>query len=503
MGPLVSERSIIICCGSGGAGKTTTSAAVALAGAVAGRKACVVTIDPARRLADALGLAELSNEPRRIEGPWPGEMSAVMLDAKRTFDDLVGRYSADEEQADRILNNRLYRNLTSALAGTQEYMAAEKLYELHATGDFDLVVVDTPPTRNALDFLDAPGRLTRFLENRVFRLLLMPTRASLKALTMATQALLRTISKVAGSEIVEDAVAFFRAFEGMEEGFRERARRVEELLADPGTAFVLVAAPRRDSVDEAGYFADRLAEAHQPVSALVVNRLHPDFRLGAGAGVGVASGSPDGEGAGEASGSRSDGQPAGEAFGSGPVRDGAAEASGSGPDRQPAGEAFGSQPDSEGAAEASASRLDGAGAGDASGSGSKREGAGEASASGPDGQAAGETSGSRSKGEGGGARSATPLRAGQDRAGGASPAGDQVSHEIGRDEAAEALAGMRQNLADLQLLADRERDYLAVLESRIEGAVVKVPYLRRDVHDLEGLGLVAAYLTGQVLSERA
>jgi anion-transporting ArsA/GET3 family ATPase len=170
IGALVGERSIIICCGSGGAGKTTASAAVALAGALAGRKACVVTIDPARRLADALGLAELSNEPRLIEGPWPGEMSAVMLDAKRTFDDLVVRYSVDAEQAERILSNRLYRNLTSALAGTQEYMAAEKLYELHATGDFDLVVVDTPPTRNALDFLDAPGRLTRFLENRVFRL---------------------------------------------------------------------------------------------------------------------------------------------------------------------------------------------------------------------------------------------------------------------------------------------------------------------------------------------
>jgi anion-transporting ArsA/GET3 family ATPase len=404
--PLVRERSIIICCGSGGAGKTTTSAAVALAGALAGRKACVVTIDPARRLADALGLAELSNEPRRIEGPWPGEMSAVMLDAKRTFDDLVGRYSADAEQAERILSNRLYLNLTSALAGTQEYMAAEKLYELHATGDFDLVVVDTPPTRNALDFLDAPGRLTRFLENRVFRLLLMPTRASLKALTMATQALLRTISKVAGSEIVEDAVAFFRAFDGMEEGFRERARSVEALLADPGTAFVLVAAPRRDSVDEAQYFADRLAEAHQPVSALVVNRLHPDFW-----------------GAGDA----------------------------------------GAQGDSGGDGSGAAGSVGGAGGGG---------------------------SGSRGDGLAGGA--STEMLASM-----------KVSREVGREEAVAALAGMRRNLADLQLLADRERDYLEVLESRIEGAVVKVPYLPKDVHDLEGLGLVAACLTGQVLSERA
>jgi anion-transporting ArsA/GET3 family ATPase len=393
---LVTERSIIICCGSGGAGKTTSSAAVALAGALAGRKACVVTIDPARRLADALGIGELSNEPKRIAGQWPGELSAVMLDAKRTFDDLVERYSADQEQADRILNNRLYRNLTSALSGTQEYMAAEKLYELNASGDFDLVVVDTPPTRNALDFLDAPGRLTRFLENRVFRLLLMPTRASLKALTMATQALLRTISKVAGSEIVEDAMAFFRAFDGMEAGFRDRARGVEALLADPGTAFVLVAAPRRDSVAEAGFFADRLAEAHQPVAALIVNRLHPDFRAGeAGmdAGAGVTAGAET------AHGGRDD----------------------------------------------DAALLDGDD---------------------------GETE---------------------------SPEGGQITKKA----AALALAGLRQNLADLQGLADQERGYVATLESRIDGAVVRVPYLPKDVHDLDGLALVAECLTGQVLSDRA
>ncbi|MGO9557890.1 MAG: ArsA family ATPase [Acidimicrobiales bacterium] len=280
LGQLVRERSIIICCGSGGAGKTTASAAIALAGARAGRKACVVTIDPARRLADALGIGSLGNTPTLIQGDWPGELSAMMLDAKRTFDDLVGLYSEGPEQAERILSNPLYRNLTSALSGTQEYMAAEKLYELHESGDFDLVVVDTPPTRNALDFLDAPGRLTRFLENRVFRLLLMPGRASMKALSVATQVFLRTISRVAGSEIVEDAMAFFRAFDGMEQGFRDRARRVEQLLADPGTAFVLVAAPRRDSVGEARFFSERLAEAGLPVAALVMNRVHPDFLAG-------------------------------------------------------------------------------------------------------------------------------------------------------------------------------------------------------------------------------
>jgi anion-transporting ArsA/GET3 family ATPase len=274
---LVSTKSVIVCCGSGGTGKTTISAAIGLAGARQGRKACVVTIDPARRLADALGLDNLDNTPRRIPGDWTGELSAVMLDAKSTFDDLIARYSESPEQAERILQNRLYRNLTSALSGTQEYMAMEKLFELHSEGGFDLVVVDTPPTRHALDFVDAPRRLYSFLENRVFRLLIMPTRAYMKAMTFAANALLRTISRVAGSEIVDDAMAFFRAFEGMEEGFRERARRVEELLADKGTAFVLVAAPREDSIDEARFFAQRLAESSIPVSALAVNRLFPSF----------------------------------------------------------------------------------------------------------------------------------------------------------------------------------------------------------------------------------
>ena len=274
---LVTGKSVIVCCGSGGTGKTTVSAAIGLAGAEQGRKTCVVTIDPARRLADALGLENLDNTPRRIAGDWSGELSAVMLDAKGTFDDLVARYSQSSEQAKRILQNRLYRNLTSALSGTQEYMAMEKLYELHSEGGFDLVVVDTPPTRHALDFVDAPRRLYSFLENRVFRLVLMPTRVYMKAMTFAAHALLRTISRVAGSEIVEDAMAFFRAFEGMEEGFRERARRVEDLLADPGTAFVLVVAPREDSIDEARFFTRRLAESSIAVSALVVNRLFSNF----------------------------------------------------------------------------------------------------------------------------------------------------------------------------------------------------------------------------------
>ena len=191
---VVRDQSIVICCGSGGVGKTTTAAAFALEAARLGRRACVVTIDPARRLANSLGLDALTNRPTRIEGPWPGELHALMLDPKGTFDDLIQRYSDSPEQAEDIRVNRIYKNLTGTLSGTQEYMAMEKLYELVEEGGFDLVVVDTPPSRNALDFLDAPRRLTHFLENRLFQALMKPTRAGLKFMGVAAQALLRTIA---------------------------------------------------------------------------------------------------------------------------------------------------------------------------------------------------------------------------------------------------------------------------------------------------------------------
>jgi anion-transporting ArsA/GET3 family ATPase len=289
---LVAERPVIVCCGSGGVGKTTVSATFALAAARAGRRSCVVTVDPARRLADALGVQSLPNTPTEVKGDWPGHLHALMLDSKGTFDDLVHRYSRTPEQAESILSNRLYQNLAGALSGTQEYMAMEKLYELVQSAEFDVVVVDTPPTRNALDLLDAPRRLTRFLENRLFRALMVPTRMSLRAVGMATQALLRTIARVAGSEIVQDAVAFFQAFEGMEDGFRSRASAVHELLNDPGTAYVLVTSARPDAVAEAAFFAEKLGERGVSVSALVVNRIAPSFGDGdgdAGSGDGAAS----------------------------------------------------------------------------------------------------------------------------------------------------------------------------------------------------------------------
>ncbi|HUP68566.1 MAG TPA: ArsA-related P-loop ATPase [Acidimicrobiales bacterium] len=284
LGRLVGERRILVCCGPGGVGKTSVAAALALEGAVQGRRACVVTIDPARRLADALGLGELTNQPGTVAGEWPGELWALMLDTASTFDDLVRRYARTPEQAESILGNRLYRNIAGALSGTQEYMATEKLYELHEEGRFDLIVVDTPPTRNALDFLDAPRRLARFLDNRVFRLVVMPTRAYLRAVSVATQAFLRTVSKVVGSEVISDAVAFFQAFEGMEKGFRDRAREVDRLLHSGSAAFVLVTTARRDAVEEGSFFAGRLGDYGFKVEALVVNRLHPRFGGGGGGG---------------------------------------------------------------------------------------------------------------------------------------------------------------------------------------------------------------------------
>ena len=278
---LVEQSRIIVCCGSGGVGKTTTAAVLALEAARMGRRAVVVTIDPAKRLADALGLEGLTGTPSKIEGDWPGELSALMLDTKSTFDDLVAANASTPEQGKRILDNRFYKNISGALSGTQEYMAMEKLYELHQRTDFDLVVVDTPPTRNALDFIDAPRRLSRFLDHRLFRMVTAPGRGVMKAVNVAAQTFLRTVAKVVGAEVIDDAVAFFQAFEGMEDGFRERAAAVLELLSDDDTAFVLVASPRRDTIEEATYFAAKLEEAGIGVRALVVNRMHPRFGDGA------------------------------------------------------------------------------------------------------------------------------------------------------------------------------------------------------------------------------
>ena len=256
---------VVVCCGSGGVGKTTTAAVIGLEAARRGRRAVVVTIDPARRLADALGLPDgLAAEPQRIDARRvrrrPGELWAMMLDTAAAFDGVVRRNAADDEQAERILANPFYRNISGALSGTQEYMAAETLHQLHGDERFDLVVVDTPPSRNALDFLEAPGVLARFLDHRLFRLLMLPARRGMRVVNVATQPLLRAIGKVVGSDVLADAVAFFQAFAGMEAGFRERADEVIALLRSDVTRYVVVASPHRDTVDEAVWFAGKLAE---------------------------------------------------------------------------------------------------------------------------------------------------------------------------------------------------------------------------------------------------
>jgi anion-transporting ArsA/GET3 family ATPase len=252
----------------------------------------VVTIDPAKRLADALGLpGGLTNEPQRLpleaEGDASqtstgGEMWAMMLDTAATFDGLVKANAPSPEQAERILKNPFYRNIAGALSGTQEYMAAEKLHALHGDDRFQTVVVDTPPTRNALDFLEAPGTLARFLDHPLFRLLMLPTRRGMKVLNVATQPMLRTVGKVIGGDVLADAIAFFQAFEGMETGFRRRADAVMALLRSDATRYVLVASPQEDTVEEARYFAARLHEAAVDVSALIVNRATPSFPVPTG-----------------------------------------------------------------------------------------------------------------------------------------------------------------------------------------------------------------------------
>ncbi|MEV4615768.1 ArsA family ATPase [Kitasatospora sp. NPDC049258] len=269
---------IVVCCGSGGVGKTTTAAAIGLRAAERGRKAVVLTIDPARRLAQSMGLTELDNTPRVVKGvEGPGELQAMMLDMKRTFDEVVLAH-ADPERAKAILENPFYQSLSAGFAGTQEYMAMEKLGQLRAAERWDLIVVDTPPSRSALDFLDAPGRLGSFLDGRVIRLLTAPAkvggRSAMKFLNVGMGLLTGTLGKIFGAQLLTDIQTFVSAMDSMFGGFRERADRTYQLLKAPGTAFLVVAAPERDALREAAYFVDRLAADEMPLAGLVLNRVH-------------------------------------------------------------------------------------------------------------------------------------------------------------------------------------------------------------------------------------
>jgi anion-transporting ArsA/GET3 family ATPase len=268
---------IIVCCGSGGVGKTTTAAALGVRAAERGRDVVVLTVDPARRLAQSMGLSELDNNPRRIEIEGDGELHAMMLDMKRTFDEIVEAH-ADPDRAKQILANPFYQSLSSSLSGTQEYMAMEKLGQLHRSGAWDLIIVDTPPSRNALDFLDAPERMGRFLDGRFMKLLAAPAktggRFGVKVISAGFGMFTGVINKILGVQLLRDVQTFVAAFDTMFGGFRERAEKTFRLLQTPGTAFLVVAAPEPDALREASYFVERLAEERMPLAGLVVNRVH-------------------------------------------------------------------------------------------------------------------------------------------------------------------------------------------------------------------------------------
>ncbi|MGW1758455.1 ArsA family ATPase [Streptomyces mirabilis] len=271
---------IVVCCGSGGVGKTTTAAALGLRAAERGRKVVVLTIDPARRLAQSMGIDSLDNVPRRVKGiddSAGGELHAMMLDMKRTFDEIVEAH-ADGERAAVILNNPFYQSLSAGFAGTQEYMAMEKLGQLRARDEWDLIVVDTPPSRSALDFLDAPKRLGSFLDGRLIRLLTAPAklggRAGMKFLNVGMSMMTGTLGKLLGGQLLKDVQTFVAAMDTTFGGFRTRADATYKLLQAPGTAFLVVAAPERDALREAAYFVERLAAEDMPFAGLVLNRVH-------------------------------------------------------------------------------------------------------------------------------------------------------------------------------------------------------------------------------------
>jgi anion-transporting ArsA/GET3 family ATPase len=285
---ILAGRDICICAGSGGVGKTTSAAAIAVGMAERGLRVCVLTIDPAKRLADSLGLRELGNEAKRVDPAlfeqhgieMKGELWAMMLDAKATFDDLVARQAPDEEARDRVLNNRIYQQISNALAGSQEYMAMEKLFELHTEGRFDLLVLDTPPTRNALDFLDAPRRLTQFIEGRSLRVFMKPTGLAARVAGRGATVALGVLKRIVGFDLLADLAEFFNAFSGMVDGFQARAKRVNNLLADRHTCFLVVCGPQGEPIDEAVYFHRKLVEAKLPFGGVIVNKVHyPAERL--------------------------------------------------------------------------------------------------------------------------------------------------------------------------------------------------------------------------------
>ncbi len=276
----VATAGLIVTCGPGGVGKTTTAAALGVAAARAGRRVVVVTVDPARRLADALGLdaGAAADEPHQVTGLpglGEGELWALMLDAASTFDRLVREQTANAKQADAILENPVYRAISGSLSGAQEYMAIERLHQLHTSGEWDLVIVDTPPSRHAIDLLEAPDRLIGFLGHPVYRTLTAGQRAFAKVTNAAASMFLWAVRRLAGPQIVEDTVEFFRSLANIEPGLRSRAEEVSVLLRSPSATFVVVSSPRAEAVGEAEHMIGALRDGDFPFAGVVVNLIHP------------------------------------------------------------------------------------------------------------------------------------------------------------------------------------------------------------------------------------
>ncbi|MFI7664434.1 ArsA family ATPase [Nocardia sp. NPDC049526] len=267
---------VVVCCGSGGVGKTTTAAAIGLRAAEQGRKVVVLTIDPARRLAQSLGVADLDNTPQRVAlGPEAkGELHAMMLNMRRTFDDMVLEHTSPEK-AEQIFANPFYQTVASSFGGTQEYMAMEKLGQLAGHKEWDLIVVDTPPSRNALDFLDAPKRLGNFLNGRMIRVIMAPGRGVTRLVTGAMSLAVRGVSTIVGGQMLKDASNFLQSLDSLFGGFQDRADRTYAMLSKPGTHFLVVAAAEPDALREASFFVDRLSTERMPLAGLILNRTHP------------------------------------------------------------------------------------------------------------------------------------------------------------------------------------------------------------------------------------
>ncbi|MBW2294986.1 MAG: ArsA family ATPase [Deltaproteobacteria bacterium] len=278
---LVHDRQIIVCVGTGGVGKTTVAAALALDAARRGRRTLVLTIDPARRLADALGIRELGNDPHRIatpNGESDLELYAMMLDPKLTFDGLIARFAPNEVVRQQILDNPIYEHVSGALAGSGEYAAMEKVLEMSESGRFDLVVVDTPPAQHVLEFLEAPRRLIEFLDSRLVKLLVHPAMAAgrfgVRLFQRPIQAVLQLLERVTGVGFLEDLSDFLMAIDDLSDGFKQRADRIQQTLLGDKTAFVLVAGPGRESSQNALLFLEHLDEIRASLQGVIINRMH-------------------------------------------------------------------------------------------------------------------------------------------------------------------------------------------------------------------------------------